>query len=118
MILAKQDRSIHTVLEEAITTNPIQFTGEYLDKIIERETPGNVFGTLTIADTVIIPEPDANTRRVIGELNFYNADTVSHNIHVILHVSAGAGADYIVQKAALNAKQTLHYNLYTGWYIL
>lgn len=95
-----------------VTTNPLQFYAEWIDKIRDAVTPGVLTGTFTGANVPIIPAPADSTVRNVIQMSFYNDDTVNADV-IVSYVDGGNTR--ILKRSTLTPKQTLLYEIYDGW---
>lgn len=110
LVLAGQ--SIEAETSTNVTTNPIQFYAEWVDKIKDAITPGILTGTFTGVQIPIVPAPANNTVRNVAQMSFYNNDTVNADVIVSYVDIAGTR---ILKRSTLTPKQTLLYEIYSGW---
>lgn len=112
MLLDKITSHLNVTVATAISANPLQCTADYEDTIREKLIPVCVQTPLLTATTEIIPAPSSDTARRVLELHIYNADTVTHDVTVLLN---GIPLKFT---AALAAGKTLYYNRLTGWVVV
>lgn len=112
MQLVNSAQLIEVETAVAVTTNNLMFYAEYEDKIKDAITPGMLTGIFTSANIPIVPSPADNTVRKVSQMSFYNNDTASAD--VIVSYIDGANTR-ILKRSTLTPKQTLLYEVFSGW---
>lgn len=110
MLLDTSSRTVTLVMGEVKTTVEVDVIAHFEDDGKERISPVTQL-THSIGTTlvIIIPAPQDNFARRVKEITVYNADSVTHNVEILL---AGFG----VVKFALATLKTYMYTSDKGWF--
>ena len=110
--LVNRTHSIQVLLDNAITTNEMDFFGSFTSRNGE---DGNFFGnTNSTTEVVMLESYGSNVSKSIVYMVVYNTDTVSNIVSVIFSV----GTDkYMLHSVSLNAGEKLEYINNVGWIV-
>lgn len=116
LILSSTASSIQVALQNAITTNQMQFMSSYRETGASTFDPSFMTGTTSGTSFLdIVPAPATSNRIACDTLSVYNTDTLGNT--VIIRVADG-GNFYKIVQAVLLPDESLHYQEGQGWYSL